>query len=179
MRKKFLIKPLLQIRHLIWTLSIIFVGLVTCYVVFEAMVENAVISGPLTLEQWIAMREQLRMGFGLTTLILLFAVGFENYLFFHRVVGPIYALEKGLRRLTQGDYHDETHIREYDELKEVIKAFEDMKRQIVSKIELQERTALLLASELDQILVNTSPDNIKHLKTKLKEIREQVERKAA
>lgn len=166
-------------RHLLWTLSIIFVGLVTSYVVFEAMVESAVMNGPLTLEQWVVIREQLRMGFALTALILLFAVGFENYLFFHRVVGPIYALEKGLRRLTQGEYHDETHVREYDELKEVIKAFEDMKRQIVSKIELQERTALLLAAELDRILVNTSPDNIKTLKTKLKEIRDQVERKAA
>ena len=166
-------------RHLIWSLSIIFVGLATCYIVFESIVEGAIMQGPLTLEQWVVLRTSLRMGFGLTTLILIVSVGFENYLFFHRIVGPIYALERGLRRLTNGEYHDVTHIREDDELKDVIKAFEDMKKQIVSKIEMQERTALLLASELDRILSNTSPDNIKVLKTKLQEIREQVEKKAA
>lgn len=179
MRKRFLIKPVLQIRHLVWTLSIVFLGLATCYIVFESLVEAAVLKGSFGLEQWVLLRNELRMSFGLSGLILIIAVGFENYLFFHRIVGPIYALEKGLKRLIQGEYHDVTHIRENDELGEVIKTFEEMKKQIVSRIESQERTAVLLAAELDRILANTSPDNIKQLKSKLKEIREQVEKKAA
>lgn len=179
MRKKFLIKPALQLRHLAWTLAIIVVGFASCYLLFEHVVSSAVSRQALDLQQWLTLRTETRVGFGIVLLVLLGAVGLENYLFFHTIAGPLYALEKGLRRLAQGDFSNVVRIRETDQLRDLIGAFEDMKAKIASRIEFQETAARTLAAEIDRALADISPRNVESLMKKLKEIREQAERLAA
>jgi len=179
MRKKFFVKPALQLKHLVWTLLAVLACFVSCYLVFESILTSAISRGSLDMSQWIALRESLRLGFGITLLLLLAAIGTENYLFFHSVAGPLYALEKGLRRLAKGDFGDVVQIRETDELGDLIQTFETMKKQIQTRIDLQEKTAQFLSAELDRVLANVSPDNIGALKLKLKEIKDQMEKKAA
>lgn len=179
MRKKFLIKPALQLRHLAWTLAIIVIGFAGCYVLFERIVTVAVSREALDLRQWLALRTETRVAFGIVLIVLLGAVGLENFLFFHTIAGPLYALEKGLRRLAQGDFTNVTRVRETDQLRDLIGAFEDMKAKIVARIELQEAAARTLAIEIDRALADISPRNVETLMKKLKEIREQAERLAA
>ena len=179
MRKKFLIKPALQLRHLAWTLSIIVIGFASCYFLFEHLVTAAVGREAMGLQQWLALRTETRVGFSLVLVVLLGAIGLENYLFFHTIAGPLYALEKGLHRLAQGDFANVIRIRETDQLRDLIGAFEDMKSKIVARIELQEAAARALAAEIDRVLADISPRNVESLMKKLKEIREQAERLAA
>lgn len=179
MRKKFLVKPILQLRHLALTLGVVLVSFVACYVLFETRVAEAVSHGALDQAGWLLLRGHLRLGFFCTLVLLLAGIGLEHYFFFHTIAGPIYALEKGLKRLAAGDFRDVTRIRDSDQLGEVIETFEDMKKQILIRMENHEKTAHLLAQEIDRLLANTSAQNIEDLRRRLKEIRGQVENKAA
>ena len=179
MRKKFLIKPALQLRHLFWTLSVVVVCFVSCYFLFERLVTMTVSTGAMDLNQWMALRMATRTGFAVALAVLLGAIGLENYLFFHTIAGPIFALEKGLRRLAEGDYSNVIHIRETDQLRDLIDAFESMKKTVVARIQTNEEAARTLAAEIDRALVNISPNNVEALMKKLKEIREQADRMAA
>lgn len=179
MRKKFLIKPSLQLKHLALTLVVISVSFVACYLLFESQVAHAVSNGALDQASWMLLREKLRIGFSFTLLLLLAGIGIENYFFFHTIAGPIYALEKGLKRLAAGDFGDVTRIRESDQLGELIAAFEDMKKHILQRMENHEKTAHVLAQELDRLLTNTSLENIEQLRHRLKELRTTAENKAA
>jgi methyl-accepting chemotaxis protein len=152
---------------------------VSCYVLFEHLVTMTVKQGAMDLQQWVALREATRIGFGVALIVLLGAIGLENYLFFHTIAGPIFALEKGLRRLAEGDFGNRIQIRETDQLRDLIGAFEDMKAKVIARIETQEAAARMLAAEIDKALADISPQNVESLMKKLKEIREQAERMAA
>ncbi len=179
MRKKFLVNPALQFKHLFLTLVVVTVSFVACYVLFERQVAAAVSTTVLNQESWEILRAQLRMGFAATLLLLLIGIGIENYFFFHTIAGPVYALEKGLKRLAEGDFKGTMRIRETDQLGELIEAFEEMKRQILLRMENQEKTAQVLAQELERLLTNASPENIDTLRRRIKEIRGSSENKAA
>jgi methyl-accepting chemotaxis protein len=179
MRKKFLIKPALQFRHLFWTLGVIIVVYVSCYLLFEHLVTTAVAIGPLDPEKWLELRSATRIGFGFALLLLLAAIGIENYLFFHTIAGPIYALEKGLRRLAEGDFSSVIRIRETDQLRDLIQSFEQMKTAKITRFESQETQARALTAEIDRALADASQKNIEALTRKLKEIRERAENLAA
>ncbi|MCG3205467.1 MAG: hypothetical protein KCHDKBKB_02188 [Elusimicrobia bacterium] len=177
MRKKFLVKPALQLKHLLLTLVVVLVAFVFCYLLFETQVSRAVASGILDEFSWIQLRSGLRMGFGVTLFLLLAGIGIENYFFFHTIAGPLYSLEKGIKRLASGDFSNMTRIRESDQLGEVIQAFEEMKKQIQLRIESHEKTAQVLVKELDQLLANSTSENVGNLRNRLKDIRILLEKK--
>lgn len=130
MRKKLLIKPSLQLKHLYLTLVVVLVSFVACYALFEWQVALAVSDAALDQARWLVLRNQLRIGFSCTLVLLLAGIGIENYFFFHTIAGPIYALEKGLKRLANGDFNDATRIRETDQLSDVIQAFEALRKRL-------------------------------------------------
>jgi nitrate/nitrite-specific signal transduction histidine kinase len=179
MRKKLLIKPLFQLRHLVWTLAVIVVCFVSGYMMFESIVRNAVMQAPIGAEQWLGLRETLRLGFLVAFVILICAIGIETYFFTHSIAGPLYALEKGLRRLAQGDFTDVVRIRETDQFSELIREFEEVKHRLLHRHQSQQSAVEELTRELDRLLTGASLNNLESIRTKLKEIRAQVERKAA
>jgi methyl-accepting chemotaxis protein len=179
MRKRFLIKPALQLKHLAWTLSVVLLAFTACYLLFERQVTAALANGALDQATWLMVRMDLRIGFGVALVTILIGVGLENYFFFHSVVGPIYALEKGIKRLTAGDFENEIVTRKHDELAEVVQAFETMKKHIAARLENYEKAAQLLTHELESLLKNASPENIEILRKRLSQIRSNVESKAA
>jgi methyl-accepting chemotaxis protein len=179
MRKKFLIKPALQLRHLAWTLLVVLVCFASCYFLFEHLVTVAVSQNAMDFQQWLQLRTATRIGFGVALVVLLGAIGIENYLFFHTIAGPIYALEKGLRRLAEGDFTNVIRIRETDQLRDLIAAFEDMKTKLAARIESQEAAVRTFTAEIDRALADASNRNVESLMKKLKEIRDQADRMAA
>lgn len=179
MRKKFLIKPALQLRHLAWTLGVVFVCFSSCYFLFETLITRVVAQGSLDPLQWVALKAPLRAGFGIALLILLCAVGIENYLFFHSIAGPLFVLERGLRRLSDGHFHDETRIRDTDQLRDVVLAFQAMQKRIAERVVAQETGARALAEELESVLAHADTTPPGELLATLKKIKEQAERLAA
>ena len=179
MRKKFLVNPAFQLRHVVWTLVVAALCFSAGYGIFEGVVSRAVHEGPIDLMQWYGLRLTLRWGFLLGLTLLLGAIGIESYFFSHSVAGPLFALERGLRRLAQGDFRDITRIRETDQLGELIQTFDEVKAALVTRLQSQESTVQLLSEQLNMLLMNPSRENLDAVRVKLKEIRELVEKKAA
>ena len=179
MRKHFLIKPKLQFRHLVWNLSVMILCCFVGYFLFETLLKASAPIKVLSPEDWLSIRTILRAGFFVILLLLTIAVGLENYLLFHSIVGPIYALEKGLKKMTDGDWGEEVKIRDTDQLKELILAFEEMRKIVRERLLAQEKTSQILSEELEKVLSNVTVENISEIRAKLKQIREQAEKKAA
>ena len=177
MRKKFLIKPAFQLRHLGWTLGVVFICFGSCYMLFEGLISTVVSQGSLDPIQWDALKGPLRLGFGVALIILMGAIGLENYLFFHSIAGPLFVLERGLRRITNGDFQDDIQIRDTDQLRDVILAFQEMRQKLAERFDTHERGARALTAEIDRALAGGA-DTATLLK-KLKEIREQSEKLAS
>ncbi len=78
MRKRFLVKPALQLKHLAWTLSVVLLAFAACYLLFERQVTAALSHGVLDQTAWLLVRTQLRFGFSVALLVLLIGVGLEN-----------------------------------------------------------------------------------------------------
>ncbi len=175
MRKKLFIKPRLQLQHLAWTLGVALVASLTGYFIFETMLKSILVPSTVPPIQWAAIQQGMRAAYTIVILILSISIGIENYLLFHRIVGPLYALERGLKRLAEGRFDDVVHIREHDQLKDLVAAFEEMKAILRQRMSAQEKTV----QELERLMSDVSLENISNVKARLKEIRERSEKKAA
>lgn len=175
MRKKLFIKPRLQIQHLAWTLGVALLASVVGYLIFETMLKSILVPATATSGQWLEIRQGLRAGYAVVVMVLTIAIGLENYLLFHRIVGPLYALERGLKRVAEGQFNDVVQLRKDDQLKDLVAAFEEMKAILRQRMALHEKTA----AELERLMADASLENIASVRSRLKEIREQAEKKAA
>ncbi|MFN0117188.1 MAG: hypothetical protein ACKVQC_02695 [Elusimicrobiota bacterium] len=179
MRKKLLVKPRFQLTQLLWVISLVLICYTAGYFLFESAISKYLLTGPISLQNWGEIKDSLRWGFALTLLILVIGIGIEHYFLFHTIAGPLYALEKGLKRLSDGNFEGTTQIRETDQLSDVIIAFDEMKKSVQSRIEQQEKVAQILSTELNNVILNNTPENIQILREKIKKIQQQVEKKAA
>jgi hypothetical protein len=82
MRKKFLIKPDLQFRHLVWSIGTVLFCFLLAYSLFESQISNTLGYGPLDQSRWMELRTTFRLGFLLALTVLVICIGIENYLFF-------------------------------------------------------------------------------------------------
>lgn len=179
MRTHFLVYPKLQLTHLAWILGAVSVSLVFGYVAFESVVATAFPPDLVPSESFLALRHQLRTGFAVLLVIILVAVGIETYFYFHRVVGPLAAIEKSLRRMRAGDYGYPLHLRESDQLHELATLFEETRAVIRSRMEEYDRDVASLAEELGRVASDGKPEAIAALREKLNRVRRQAETKAA
>jgi nitrogen fixation/metabolism regulation signal transduction histidine kinase len=149
------------------------------YFLFESILYSSLPIRMLHPEEWLVVQTQLRVGFLIVFFLLGIATGIENYLLFHSIVGPLYALEKGLKNLAKGELNEEVRIRDTDQLQDLIMAFEEMRKIIRQRLLAQEKTSELMTKELERVLSNVTTENIAEIRQKLKQIREEAEKKAA
>jgi signal transduction histidine kinase len=135
MRKHFLIKPKIQLRHLGLTLGALTVAILIGYIFVESLLSSSVLSTTLTPGQWIDLRNDLRLGFLILFVVVLCALGIEHFLFFHSIVGPLYSIENALKRMLNGEYNDPVKIRESDELKDLVGTFEELRKKMKAQAE--------------------------------------------
>jgi len=179
MRKKFLVKPQLQIKYLALITGAVIISFVASYFILESALSPLLGKNPEIADQWLALKGSLRGSMAIILGILVIAIGIEHYFFFHGIAGPIYALEKQIKRITDGQYNEQTIIRESDQLGDLVKAFEEMRIKISATNQKQEEKVGLLLNELEKILVDTSTPNLNMLRNKMKALREEVNKKAA
>ncbi len=135
MRKHFLIKPRIQLLHLALTLGALALSIIIGYLFVESLLSTSMMSTAMTPDQWLELRGNLRLGFAVLFVVLLCAIGIEHFLFFHSIVGPLYALENALKRMIRGEYNDPVKIRDSDQLKELIDSFEELRKKMKAEAE--------------------------------------------
>lgn len=172
MRKKFLVKPSLQLRHLVMTLAVILISCLFGYVLFESMMTSALQRSGILTHDLRHILGLTRWGFFLIMLILLSAIGVENYLLFHKFAGPLHAVEKGLKRISQGDFSTAIHTRESDQLSDLVSSFELMRKEIYARLDAHEKYAEILKK-------NIPIGDMEKIQTQLDELRRAVQKKNA
>ena len=133
-------------------LLIVFISSVGVYVVFESTLWSSLSLLPLTETQTAALAGSLRLSFVFMLLILLAACGLESYLFFHRIVGPLFVLERELKLIAEGDFDREVHLRVGDELKDIFKVLDELKASLKERAGREDRHLADLQRALEHMI---------------------------
>ncbi|MDE3269669.1 MAG: HAMP domain-containing protein [Pseudomonadota bacterium] len=138
MRKKlFLLNRDFQFRY---------IGLVIAVGSFSTLLTMLIILYPLFAFRILRIPEFLPfpifVGMALAVLMNIAVIGVMTMFITHRIVGPLYNLVRNMRRFESGNWGGHVTVRENDELKYVMRNFNEMVDRIIQQTE-QDRDALL------------------------------------
>jgi methyl-accepting chemotaxis protein len=125
-RRTYLVKPALQIKYLLIGLLGIVVTGVCVYLAAETSLGRSESLSQLSLGELASVREAMRFSLLWVMVIVLFVVTVVELFLFHRIFGPLYAVEKVLRMVADGDLTVYMPLRRGDELRDVADAVEQM-----------------------------------------------------
>jgi len=125
-RKKYLVKPALQLKYvLIFTAVIIVLGFLSYYAFF-----NALISAPgmeaLSAGTVKNFKNVYANGFFWVIFIFAAFVIIQSVFYFHRIIGPLYFFEAVMKKLAKGNFGVKMHWRKRDETKELAQSIQEM-----------------------------------------------------
>ena len=167
-RTTFIIKPHLQIKYMFFTVMSVVLMSIFIYLTLCSSITNSSVYKHLgTSEQnslWIAFFQN----FGLILFVLILATGLESIFLFHRIFGPIYAFERVIKMIQNGDLTAQLHIRKTDELKDIGNEIQQMCGSLRETIKNDKAKIDSIQSKLDE-LINAS--DLPLIKTKLTEIK--------
>jgi len=161
-RKKYLVKPALQLKYvLIFTAVIIALGFLCYYAFF-----NALISAPgmesLSAGTVKNFRSVYANGFFWVIFIFAAFVIVQSVFYFHRIIGPLYFFESIMKKLAGGDFSVKMHWRKKDETKELAQAMKEMIENTRTQV-LQDRK---IVKDAVRAINSRNPDKAKKLLAK-------------
>lgn len=119
LRKRYIIKPRLQIKYLIMALIVVcLTGAAVYYAFWSSLIRSAGME-QLSSGEIMALEHAYQTSFIWVVIILVSAIGLESIFLFHRIIGPIFVFERAVRKLANGDLTAFVHSRKHDELKEM------------------------------------------------------------
>ncbi len=141
-RKRFWIDQPLQLRVLLFVLSLLAAALALAYLSMDrGLLEASERSRRLFLPvDW--ARESLRQPFLFTGAIVMVGGALLTLLWSHRIIGPLLVLMAGLRRIRDGNLKVDIRVRDSDALHRAVEDFSAMQASLRKKIsEDRERVA--------------------------------------
>jgi len=125
-RRKYIVKPALQLKYLlIFTVAIIVLGFLCYYAFF-----NALISAPgmeaLSAGTVKNFRTVYASGFFWVIFIFALFILIQSVFYFHRIIGPMFVFEGIMKKLAKGDFSVKVHWRKRDQTKELAAAIKNM-----------------------------------------------------
>jgi len=113
-----------------------------------------------------------------TTAIVVIIVGFATVvvtlLVSHKIAGPLFRIKKVMGELGAGDFSQEFHIRQLDQLQDLADTFNDSIKKMKEKIQALKNDSEKLRHELDNISENEVSENKRALLLELKKISEEL-----
>ncbi|OGR82566.1 MAG: hypothetical protein A2636_04805 [Elusimicrobia bacterium RIFCSPHIGHO2_01_FULL_64_10] len=148
LRKTFFVKPRLQFKTLVMTLLMTLVCTALVYLTVSHSIFNSEKLRSLSPADVDALRWSLRIGCLWILLVLLLAFGLENLFRFHKLIGPIFGIERVVKSIASGDLTQPFHSRKRDELRELVDELSAM-REGLRQMVVSDRAAL---KEIDAAL---------------------------
>ncbi len=113
-----------------------------------------------------------------TTAIVVIIVGFATVvvtlLVSHKIAGPLFRIKKVMGELGAGNFSQEFHIRQLDQLQDLADTFNDSIKKMKEKIQALKSDSEKLKNELDNISENEVSENKRALLSELKKISEEL-----
>jgi methyl-accepting chemotaxis protein len=147
-RRTYLVKPAIQLKYMLYgLLGVIATGLCV-YLVLDLSLNRAESLSQLSAGELESVREAMRGSLIWVMAVLLVIVAAAGTVLFHRIIGPLYAVEKVLRMVADGDLAVYMPLRRGDELREVAEAVEQMVGGIRRRVLVDKETALACRNKL-------------------------------
>lgn len=170
-RKRFLIKPKLQLKYMFITVGIVAMSAIVVYIVLHAVLRSSSGMENLTQGEWMALNNAMNRSLYWIVGFIAAVLAVESVFFFHRMVGPLYVFEKVLRALKAGDLTQSLHLRKGDEFKDVASEFNEMLEVLSSKISEMKISARNISQRADALPPDVTSeikkiaDNLDYFKT--------------
>jgi methyl-accepting chemotaxis protein len=150
LRKTFIVRPHLQLKYLAVSIALVLLTGVVVYYVFWSTLVAAPGLEQLSSGEWSALQRAYRVSFTWAVLILAAAAGLESIFMFHRLAGPLYVFQKGLKRMGSGDLTAAIHSRRNDELKDLSAQLQQVITNMSSAIEDDRKKVSQITALIDQ-----------------------------
>jgi methyl-accepting chemotaxis protein len=125
-RRTYIIKPALQIKFLLYGLTGVVLAMRCAYAVLHISVVRSEDLSQLSQGELHSIQSAMRTALLWLFVLLALSLSVVGVVLFHRVIGPLYAVEKVLRMIADGDLTVYMPLRRGDELREVADAVEQM-----------------------------------------------------
>jgi len=125
-RKNYMIRPALQIKYLATVIGVIALTAAATYFAFWSSLVHSAGLEQLSAGDMTALERAYQINFIWVVIVLVAAFGIMSVLVFHRLVGPIYVMERAIKNLSRGDLSQDVSLRKNDELKDTAGELQNM-----------------------------------------------------
>ncbi|RLD14761.1 MAG: hypothetical protein DRI22_02950, partial [Caldiserica bacterium] len=170
MRRRFFVKPEIQIKYLIFTVLLILITGIFTYLIMTHKLMTSSFVENLSLGEVTALKNEITKSFLWILLIILIGFTIQSVFLFHRLVGPIYALERVIEFMKEGKLGGSIKLRRHDQLKELASLIEEMGNKFAFWIEEDKRKIEEIRGRIESLrgkvedgLINEIIDNLNTL----------------
>lgn len=164
-RKTFFIKPRLQVKYLLISLLLTLISSGLIYLTLNEILFSTEKLADVPDIAILQVQEQFQHGFIWVAVLLMIAFGIESMFRFHRLVGPIYVVEKMVNTFATGDLTQDFHLRKHDELQDLVSELLSMRDRIRSNLKSDREKCQSISEKLTQLANsierNASPETLK------------------
>ncbi|MFA5778512.1 MAG: hypothetical protein WC947_00040 [Elusimicrobiota bacterium] len=174
-KKSFFVKPKLLFKYVVYALlTVVFTSVCILVVMRRTIYTTDALENLVSESEIRAVQSAIMESWWIPVLILLVVIGIQSLIRFHKIIGPIYALEKVIAMIKGGHIGGHISLRKGDELKDLALEVEDMSNALKSYVKKDRIIIAEISDELDSIAKLSNQEELKNrlpgLKNKLSEI---------
>ncbi len=155
-RRSFFVKPSLQFKYLAMSLLLTLVSTGIVYLTLNHILFTSERLMELSTFEIEMFQKQFRMGFVWVAAILMVLFGVESLLRFHKLVGPLYVVEKIVNTIAGGDLTQTFHLRKHDELQDLVSELIVMQTNLRNGVAADRKLIKSVNDKLAQIQQSTA-----------------------
>jgi len=166
-RIHFFAKPKIQLKYVLITLVLVLITAILSIYVMNHRIVHSTFAENLCDAEVAALSKEVMTGVLCVLGIVLVMAFVQAMLFFHRLVGPLVALEKTLDIMREGYFGGSIELRKHDELKEIAEKIEDLGIKISQEVKVSRETLAEISERIDGLKDKISESDYRALREKL------------
>jgi methyl-accepting chemotaxis protein len=175
LRKTFFVKPNLQFKYIFMSVLITLVSTGALYLTLTHILFKSDRLYGLSPFEIQSFQSAFRLSFVWVLLLLMLAFGLESMFRFHRLIGPIYFIEKIIKTIASGDLTHGFHVRKSDELKDLVDELSAMREGLRNFVASDRKACENIRAGLDRLLSSAGQGSpAQSLKMEIEEIRKEL-----
>jgi methyl-accepting chemotaxis protein len=175
LRKTFFVKPRLQFKLILVSVVITLISTGVLYLTLTHILFSSDRLSELSSFDIQSFRSSFRFSFVWVLLLLMLVFGLESMFRFHRLVGPIYMIEKTIKTIASGDLTQGFHQRKNDELKDLVDELSAMREGLRNFVASDRKACANIGAKLDLLLASTDQGALSQvLKKEIEEARKEL-----
>jgi len=172
MRKSFFVKPKVLFKYVAYALVSVVVTSICVWIVMNLTIGSSEALENINDFEMRKLQAAMMVEFRWIVVILLVVIGIQSIMMFHRIIGPIYAFEKVIKEMGQGQLIRNFHLRHRDEFKDLATLVDGMSAAFIGFIKKDRDIVSGISVELDKLSAASNEDKkrISDIKVKLSQV---------